>query len=250
MKKAFVMAIMMIAVQLIQAQTADEILSNYFKGIGGMEKWKSMKSLKMAGNLSMQQGEFPITLYRKAPDKFKIVVDVMGQEIVPQAFDGVTGWLVNPFGGAAEPQKMSDEQTKALKDDAAFEDPFIDYALKGYEVSYEGTEDISGIKCDVLKLLKNKGKEGEEKTSLFYFDSESHLQILIKQANPQMEGQMVEIYMSDYQEAANGMLMPFVLDTQLQGQSIQKLTLTSIVVDGEMPDELFAFPVAVTTDPK
>jgi outer membrane lipoprotein-sorting protein len=250
MKKTFIAAVMLIAAHLIQAQTADEIIANYFNGIGGMDKWKSMKSMKMTGNMSMQQGEFPITLYRKAPDKFKVVVDVMGQQIIPQAFDGVTGWLVNPFGGVTEPQKMTDEEVKALKEDAAFEDPFIDYAQKGYAVTYEGTEDLAGIKCDVLKLVKNKGVEGEEKTSFFYFDTDSHLQLLVKQSSPQMEGQMVEVYLSDYQEAGNGLLMPFTLDTQMQGQSLQKLILTSIVVDEEMPDELFAFPVAVSAEPQ
>jgi hypothetical protein len=54
--------------------------------------------------------------------------------------------------------------------------------------------------------------------------------------------QEIEIYMSDYQEVPGGLLMPFVMDTQMQGQSVQKLTFTAITVNEEMPDELFKFP--------
>jgi outer membrane lipoprotein-sorting protein len=232
--------------EAVSAQTADEILNKYFEGIGGIEKVKAMKSIKMNGTLVMQQGEFEITMYKKAPDKIKIVMDIMGQEIIPQAYDGDTAWMVNPFTGSSGPQVMPEEQTKQLKEEAAFEDQFINYQEKGYKVYYEGTADVDGITCHMIKLAKADPVTGEESSSEYYFDTDTYLQLMIKQSSPQAMGQEILIYLSDYQDIGNGILMPFVIDTHFQGQSVQKLNLKSIQADVDVPDDFFRFPHAVS----
>lgn len=243
MKKLLTLgAFLFVVIQMFQAQTADEVINKYFESVGGMDKWKSLKTIKMTGNLSMQMGEFQFTIYRKAPDKFKIVMNIQGQEIVPQAFDGETAWMINPFAGGNGPTKMPEDQVKAVKDESEFEDPFIDYKAKGYELSYEGTADVAGTECNVVKMIKHKGVEGEEMSSDYYFDKATNLQVMVKQKSTQSMGQEIEIYLSDYQDIGDGLLMPFVMDTQMQGQSVQKLTFTAITVNEDMPDDLFKFP--------
>jgi outer membrane lipoprotein-sorting protein len=243
MKKSLTLvAFLFVVIQVFQAQTADDVINKYFESAGGIEKWKSLKSMKMTGNLSMQMGEFQFTIYRKTPNKFKIVLNIQGQEIVPQAFDGETAWMINPFAGGNGPTKIPDDQIQSVKDESEFEDPFIDYKTKGYEISYEGTADVAGAQCNVVKMIKHKGIEGQEMSSNYYFDTATNLQIMVKQKSAQSMEQEIEIYMSDYQEVPDGLLMPFVMDTQMQGQSVQKLTFTAITVNEEMPDELFKFP--------
>ncbi len=61
--------------------------------------------------------------------------------------------------------------------------------------------------------------------------------------------QEVEIYLSDYQELSDGVLMPFVMDTQMKGQSVQKLTFTAITLNEDMPDEMFKFPEEAPAEP-
>ncbi len=243
MKKSLTLvAFLFVVIQVFQAQTADDVINKYFESVGGIDKWKSLKSMKMTGNLTMQMGEFQFTIYRKAPNKFKIVLNIQGQEIVPQAFDGETAWMINPFAGGNGPTKVPDDQIQAVKDESEFEDPFINYKEKGYETSYEGTADVAGTQCNVIKMIKHKGVEGQEMSSNYYFDTATNLQIMVKQKSAQSMEQEIEIYMSDYQEIPDGLLMPFVMDTQMQGQSVQKLTFTAITVNEEMPDELFKFP--------
>ena len=198
--------------------------------------------MKMTGNLVMQMGEFQFTMYRKAPNKFKIVMNIQGQEIVPQAYDGETAWMINPFAGGSGPSKIPEDQLKAVKDESEFEDPFINYKEKGYEASYEGTAEVAGTQCHVVKMIKHKDVEGEEMSSNYYFDIATNLQIMVKQKSAQSMEQEIEIYMSDYQEVPNGLLMPFVMDTQMQGKSVQKLTFTAITVNEDMPDDIFKFP--------
>jgi outer membrane lipoprotein-sorting protein len=243
MKRPLILlTLLFFALQVFYAQTADDIIKKYFENVGGVDRWKNMKSLKMTGNMVMAQGEFPFTLYRKTPDKFKAVMNIMGQEIVPQAFDGITGWMINPFTGNSSPQKLTDEQSAALKVESEFEDPFIDYQARGFVASYEGTGIAGGVQCHIIKLVRPKGSDGENISATYYFDTDNYLQIMIKQSNAQTKGQDVEIYLSDYREAGNGLMIPFVMDTQLQGQSIQKLNFTEIAVDEDMDDNLFKFP--------
>ena len=225
------------------SQSVDAVISKYFENAGGLEKWKAMKTMKLNGMFPTPQGEFAFEMSRKAPNKYIISLDVMGQKMVPQAYDGETAWMLNPFADPT-PQELIDDQAKSVILDSDFEDPFIDYASKGYQVTYEGTGDVDGIKCEMLKLVKSTGTEGEDLVMLYYFDSETFLPILVKQKSAfgQMAGQEVQVYYSDYQDIGEGIIMPFTLDTRVNGQSVQLVKFSSIVMNVEIGDEVFKFP--------
>ena len=138
------------------SQTADGIVGKYLESIGGAEKWKALKTAKLTGTVPTPQGDFTFEMFRKAPNKFIISLDVMGQKFVPQAYDGEVAWTLNPFMGDPTPQKLPEDQVKSVKQEADFEDPFIDYAQKGNEVSYEGTADVDGVKCYQVKTYKEQ----------------------------------------------------------------------------------------------
>jgi len=170
MKKFFtVLLFCVMTLTATLSQSVDDVLTKYFESIGGVEKWKELKTMKLTGSVPTPQGEFAFEMNRKAPNKMIISLDVMGQKLIPQAFDGETAWTLNPFTGNTAAQKLPHEQIKDLKRDAVFEDPFIDFAGKGHEVTYEGTGDVDGVKCHILKLVQNKGKGEDESTSSYYF---------------------------------------------------------------------------------
>jgi outer membrane lipoprotein-sorting protein len=244
MKKIFTILLFSVLCITATTQTVDEILSKYFENIGGIDKWKALKTMKMIGQLPTPQGDFTFEMNRKAPNKLMMSVDVMGQKLIPQAFDGEIAWTINPFTGNPDAQKLPEEQAKGLKEEAIFEDPFIDYATKGYEVTYEGTSDLEGSKCHILKLIRNKGQGADESVSSYYFDSESYLPVMTRQTanNPQTGSQEVEVFYSDYQDVGNGLIMPFNLDSHMNGQSVQVIKFTKIVVNEDIPDEIFKYP--------
>jgi outer membrane lipoprotein-sorting protein len=127
-----------------QAQTADEILNKYFENTGGVEKWKSLQSRKGLGKMSMQNMEFPITMYEKTPIKQRIEISVQGLQIV-QAYDGTDAWMINPLQGGTTAVKLSDDESKEFREND-FQDDFIDYKTKGHTVELLGTEEIDGLK--------------------------------------------------------------------------------------------------------
>lgn len=227
----------------VNAQTVDEIISKYHQSIGGIDKLKSHTSTKAIGKAPTPQGDFPFEFYQEKPNKIKVVIDIMGQKMVAQAYDGETAWMLNPFtGGVAE--KLPDEQAKAVISEAEIEDPFLDYAAKGHEVTLEGTEDVQGVPCYKIKLTKYKDNPEKESTQYFYFDKETSVPIMTRTSVKvgDQAGQEVETYLSDYQEIEGGMIMPFSFEVKMAGQVVQSMVFDTITVNEDIPDEEFKFP--------
>lgn len=236
-----------IATGFIAAQSADEIISKYLENTGGVEKWKSFETARFEGIVPTPQGDFNFEMLRKAPNKFIVSVDIMGQKIVPQAFDGEVAWMLNPFMGNPEPQKLPEDQANSVRQEADFEDPFIDYAQKGHEVTYEGTADVDGINCYQVRLTKNKGKGEDEMVMNYYFDAETYLPIKMQQTpgSGQMAGQVLDVYYSDYQDTGNGVVVPYTVDTKIGGQTVQAIKFTKIEFGTDISEDVFRFPGTV-----
>ena len=225
----------------VQAQTADEVLAKYFANTGGLDKWKTLKSRTMTGKAFFGQ-EFPVTVYEKAPNKQKTVVNVQGMELMLNVYDGKDAWMRNPLQGGKDAMKMDDEQSKDIKDEE-FEDNFIDYKMKGHEVTLEGTEEVDGMKCFKIKLVRNKNNPKEDITEFHYFEPENFVPIMRTtyiRSGPQ-KGTEVKGYLSDYQDV-NGLMFPFSLEQKINGQSLSKITIEKITINDITDDSIFAFP--------
>ncbi len=225
-----------------QAQTADEILAKYFANIGGLDKLKSLQSFTQTGKASQMGQEFPLIVYAKAPNKIKVVLNIQGTELIAEAYDGTTAWMLNPFGGGIDPVKMDDEMAKEVKD-KEFQDDFIDYKKKGHEVTLEGTEEVDGVKCYKIKLVRNKNNAKDDVTEFHYFDSENFVpicQVSFVPNGPQ-KGTEIRSYKSDYQDV-NGLMFPFLMEQKVNGQIVAKMTIEKITINNIADDSVFAFP--------
>ncbi|MDX1478016.1 MAG: hypothetical protein R3301_09960, partial [Saprospiraceae bacterium] len=172
-KLILLLAVTTFALQIPTAQNVDEILSQYFENMGGLEKLKAMDSRKMHATMSMGGMEFSGTIVEKEPNMQRVDVDIQGMKLV-QAYDGETAWTINPFATGTEPQKMPDAEAEQMVKQQ-FEDPFIDYAKKGHTVEYEGTEEVEGAQCHKLKLTKDNGD-----VEYYFFDSEYYIPIMMR----------------------------------------------------------------------
>ena len=168
-------------------------------------------------------------------------IQVQGVEII-QAFDGTEAWMLNPFAGGKEPTKMTPEDSKEMTD-RDFEDEFIDYKTKGHEVTLLGTEEIEGVKCFKLQMIKNKFNDKEDVPQVHYFDSENFVPIMVM-ANARsgpMKGMETRTYLSDYQEV-DGVMFPFSTELKVNGQTVQKFSFQKVTLNENIDDSIFAFP--------
>ena len=72
-----------------QAQTVDEILSNYYENVGGLEKLKALKGMKMNIKMSQQGMEFPVEVVQLSDGRQMTTVSIQGNEYK----QGVSGLL-------------------------------------------------------------------------------------------------------------------------------------------------------------
>jgi len=237
MKTKILLTLLLVLSFLVtEAQDADEIISNYFENTGGLDAWKELKSMKIKATFDQGGMQLNAVIYRKQPDLSRTEIVVQGKTIV-QAYDGETGWMINPMMGSEDPQKMPAEMEEAMKDEK-FESELIDYQEKGNTVELEGTEEVEGTETYKVKLTKKNGD-----VEYYFFDTEYFVPIMERRAikvGP-MKGQESETYISDYQEV-NGLMVPYYIEVKANGQSMQKLTIQEYALNENLADSLFKYP--------
>lgn len=235
-KKVFFLLVFASTTFFLQAQTAEEIIDNYFENTGGIDKWKKLQSQQINGKMFQGPMEFEGTVTVAVPNKQKVEVNVAGTTII-QAYDGTTAWMLNPLQGGMTAQKMPDEMAQQMINQE-FPSEFFNYKEKGHEVVLEGTEDIEGTECFKIKLTKKNGS-----VQYTYFDTEYYIPVMVRAvvSSGTSTGQNVDTYMSEYKEV-EGLVMAHSIETKSNGVSMMKIIVSEIKINPQIPANFFDFP--------
>lgn len=143
-------------VGLSYAQSADELIAKNIAARGGLEKIKAIKTIRMSGKAKGFGGRvIAMGVENARPDLVRVTSTVQGMTAI-EAYDGTTGWQVQPFGGKKDPELMGEDSLRDLLLDADFDGPLIDYKEKGSTVEYLGHDVVDGDDALRLKVtLKN-----------------------------------------------------------------------------------------------
>lgn len=235
-KKLFFLLVLTSTTFLMNAQSVDEILSNYFENTGGMDNWEKLKAQEMKGTMYMQGMEFPGTLTTAAPNKQRMEFTIQGMTII-QAYDGETAWGINPFQTGTDPQKLPDEMAEDMVDQD-FPSIFINYKEKGHALELEENEEVEGTECFKIKVTKKSGS-----VEYHFFDTEYYIPVMVRtiaKSGP-TKGQAAETFVSEYQEV-DGMMIAHSIETKMAGQSVMKIAISTVTLNPEVSDDIFAFP--------
>lgn len=222
------------------AQNADEIISKYITTIGGAEKLKALKGVKMEMSVNSGGMEIPVELVQLPGGKMYVKINIQGKELTQMASDGNTMWTTNFMTMKAE--KADAETTANAKlSNQDFPDALLDYKAKGYSAEYVGKETKEGTECFKVKFTKKPVTVDGVKTddiTYYFFDTENNLPIATEAEIKEgpMKGQKSVSTMSDYQEV-DGIFFPFAMN-----QGGQDLKVTKISFNPVVDDKAFAFP--------
>jgi hypothetical protein len=141
---------------LSYAQTADELIAKNIQARGGMEKMKAIHTIRMTGKFEGGGGfTASVGQENQRPDLVRETFSLQGMTAV-QAYDGSTGWQIQPFMGKKTPELMGEDDLRDLLLDADFDGPLVDYKEKGNTVEYLGHDTVDGDDALRLKItLKN-----------------------------------------------------------------------------------------------
>lgn len=230
------------------AQTVEEILTNYYENTGGIENWQNLQGVKMYAKVNQGGMEIPLEIVQLKSGKQMTSITFQGKSIKQGVFNGEILWNTNFSTQKAE--KSNEEATDNMKIQSKdFPDAFLNYKEKGYTAELLGKEDFKGTETFKIKLIKTPitvdGIE-EENVSFYFVDTENFVPLAVQseiKTGP-MKGQMQEITMSDYQEV-DGLYFPYSLTQGLKGQSSQAITLDKIELNPIVDDAEFEFPEVI-----
>ncbi|PKA84124.1 hypothetical protein ATE92_2294 [Ulvibacter sp. MAR_2010_11] len=239
-------ALLLIAITPVSAQTADEIVVNYLENIGGEDNLRNITSAKFTGKVDFGGMILPIEMVQTTSGLRLTKADVQGQTFYQEVYDGETLWGTNQMTMAAE--KSDAEATANFKNDINdFPDPFIDYKKKGYKVELIGNETVEGTNTFKIKLVKEPimidGQQIDD-VSYYYFDADNYVPIVMEQelTSGQGKGMTIQIKFSDYQEVG-GLYFPFSMNQGIKDQpGGQLITITDIKLNEEVDKSMFAYP--------
>lgn len=212
--------------------TAEEIIAKNIDAKGGAAKLKAIDSVRIMAAATVQGTITPMVIELKRPNLRRQEVTINGKTIV-QSFDGTNGWMLNPSIGD-QPVQLPAPQTAAMKKEAEFDSPLLDYQSKGVKIDFVGNEDQDGRPSYHLKVTTADGAARD-----YYLDTQTNLEFRVDAAIMRNGASgTLSVAMSDYRDVG-GVKMPFSLKQSLNGQVVADLRVSTIEVNVPLDPSLF-----------
>ena len=210
------------------AQTVDEILDKHIAAIGGKDKWLSIKSVVMDGNLTVQGTDVSVKVTQLHNKGFRQDISVAGMSGY-EFYTPTEGWGFMPFQGQTKPEAKTADEVKRNFDDLDIQGSLIDYKAKGHTIEYLGKEDVEGTECFKIKVTrKNSGEQ------TYLIDPASYMIVRVI-SKTQAAGQEMEVKIdfSDYKDVA-GVKIAYSIS-----QPFGNIIFSSIKVNEPVDEALF-----------
>jgi hypothetical protein len=235
MKKTLVTLAAVFCITMVNAQTADEIVSKHIEAIGGKEKLSQVTSVYMESGTEVMGNESSTKITILTGKGFRNETDFNGQQIVNVITDK-GGWAINPFGGSGEAVALPEEQYKA-GEDQVYIDPLLNYAAKGAKVELIGKEKVGAV--DAFKL-KYTNKDNSETT--YYIDPSTYYIVqAVKKGMVMGQEATITIGYSDFKKNDFGLYLPYTTNIDM-GQVVLKVSTKKVEVNKAVDPSIFEMP--------
>lgn len=229
--KFILLALVVVSVSALKAQTVDEVIAKYVDAIGGKEKLSQVKSLYTENSMEVMGNAAPQREYLIEGKGFKTEVEFNGANII-NCYTDKNGWSINPMMGGANAEAMPEALYKSGKTQIYLCGGLSDYAAKGYKAELAGKEGNN---------FKIKLSDGGSET-LYFIDASSYLltKSIIKS---EMMGQAVDVTTTyaDYKKTDFGIMIPYTKNIDMGmfqlGQKVEK-----VEVNKELDLKIFDMP--------
>jgi len=215
-------------------QKASDILEKMIEAQGGRKVVEGIKDTTMSGTFEMPMMGISgtSTMYQKDPNKTRMDAEFMGM-VFTQAFDGETGWTINPETGGVEP--LSEKALEYAKREALGDEALLHPEKCGITYAYKGKETIEGKDYFILEATYSDGYK-----LAVYVDSKTYLTYKSKGLSLDMMEVEVdtETVMSDYKKV-DGTMIPHTIVIIQNGEAFMTITLTEVSFNTGLEDSLF-----------
>ena len=186
----------------------------------------------------------------KRPGMMRADLVVQGNDVV-QAFDGESGWMINPFMGSSAPAPMDPVTEEAMVEQSDLDGPLVGWEEDGLGLALLGTETVAGSDAYAIEVTFESGQ-----TTTYFLDGTSYLIVrveisslgrhevsdyLIVRVESDRPGLgKTSTTLSDYREV-DGIMMPFSTNS-VSPQGDQAVAWETIEFNVEFEDSMFRMP--------
>ena len=221
--------------------TAAQIVERNISARGGLQAWRTVKTLSMSGKLDAggkQKVQLPFVLEMERNRKTRLELQFNGQTAV-QVYDGANGWKLRPFLNRRDVEPYTPDELKAASMQADIDGPLVDYVAKGTKVQLEGIQSVEGHDAFNLKLTLKTGQ-----VQHLWVDAQTFLDVKIEGTPRRLDGRFhpVATYLRDYR-SVNGLMIPYVNETAVDGvKQTEKILVEKVIVNPKLEDSHFNKP--------
>lgn len=238
-KVIFSIAALVLFAASAAAQTVDEIVAHYLKTIGGLEKIQAVNTLRRTGKY-IGGGGFEAALLKenKRGNSVREEFSLQGMTAI-NAYDGKTGWKIEPWSGKKDPEALGEEEMKSILEDSDFDGPLVNYKQKGNKVEFVGIDKFEGTDTLKLKITKPNGD-----VYFYYLDTDYYVPIKIDTKRIVRGAEReYETALGDYKEVT-GWYLPYSIETNVKGsRDKSKIVYEKIEANIAIDDNRFSMPV-------
>lgn len=225
------------------AESAKELVAKNLAARGGGAKLAAISSIRFTGKLVFP-GDFELTYRETRVRKNGAALyesSVQGLTLV-QGYDGKVGWRINPFEGRRDAERMSQDDMRALADDASIDGTLLSAKLRGSTVSYLGREDFEGTNTYKLRVSDRSGAQ-----YVFFLDPDTYLEIKVVETRKLRGARQVTLSEYGDYELVDGAYFPFAVESgpiDSTPAQRQKLSIDAAQANIPVDDAMFKMPAA------
>jgi hypothetical protein len=241
-------------IPLASAQAAEpsgeELVAKNLEARGGVDALKALRTIQFKGKVRFP-GDFELDYLEtrargsaSGAGAVRFDSTLQGLTLI-QAYDGKSGWTVNPFGGRRDAETMSADDARSLADSGLVDGPLQSAATNGSSVEYLGREEFDGTLAYKLRVSE---KDGD--SFVYLLDPGTYLEIAITETRKVRGAEQVfEYELGDY-EKVGGVYFPMSVQSGAKGSSQrQQISIETASANPDVKPGYFAQPASPAAKP-
>lgn len=252
--QSVIFACVLLSLPIASAQAAEpnaqELVAKNLEARGGAEALKALRTIQFKGTIRFP-GDFELDYVETrsrsglgGASAVRFDSTLQGLTLI-QAYDGKSGWSINPFGGRRDAETMSADDARSLADSGLVDGPLLSAATNGSKIEYLGREDFGGTLAYKLRVSE---KDGD--SFVYLLDPGTFLEIAITETR-KIRGaeQIFEYELGDYEKVA-GVYFPMSVESGSKGSSQrQQVSIETASANPEVKPDYFAQPANPSAKP-
>ncbi len=210
-----------------------KILVRYYnEGLGGIEEWSRINSLKLKGTIQTDEGIFKYESIAKKPNMLKVRFLKNGRN-VEITCNGTEVWQKLASEEKTQLVDSNSNQYKNVIHSSVFSSFLLYPFEKGKIIRYLGTRREDGQLCHIIRVDLETGFILD-----YYIGVQSYREVKVVQNNHLIDGDETTIVFSNFQNI-NGLQLPFRAISSKKGKLYASLEIDRAIPNVSVYDWMF-----------